>query len=234
MSHAPARAPDAASPPADAPIYRLLERISRAAMGVAGWCYLAITVLICFDIGARRLLGFSSESTTELTGYLMAIGMSWGLAGTLFERGHVRIDVLVQQVPLRTRVWLHLATLLALIVSTGFFVYGAGSLALDSWQMGATDLSSLRTPMALPQGLWAGGLALLLLAAIAVGLRSVRELAAGRPDTVDRMLMARSYEEEAAETLEAVAMPEAAAMPGATDRTPPPPPPPPAASGAPR
>jgi TRAP-type mannitol/chloroaromatic compound transport system permease small subunit len=76
-------------------VHRALEWLSGRAMTVAGWCYLAITVLICFDIAARRLLGFSTEATTELTGYLMAIGMSWGLAGTLFERGHVRIDVLV-------------------------------------------------------------------------------------------------------------------------------------------
>src|SRR6218665_327604 len=110
-------------------MFRTLEWLSRRAMTVAGWCYLLITALICFDILARRLLGFSSEATAELTGYLMAVGMSWGLAGTLFERGHVRIDVLVQKLPLKVRVWLHLASLAALLVATGFFVYGAFSLA---------------------------------------------------------------------------------------------------------
>ena len=186
-------------------MYTMLEAVSRRAMSVAGWCYLLITLLICFDIGARRLLGFSSESTTELTGYLMAVGMSWGMAGTLFERGHVRIDVLVQKLPLKVRVWLHLASLLALLVATGFFVQGAFSLARDSWELGATDLSTLRTPMVIPQGLWAAGLALMLLAALALLVRAVRRLAAGQQDEVDRMLMARSYEDEAAETLEAVA-----------------------------
>jgi len=186
-------------------MFTMLEAISRRAMSVAGWCYLLITLLICFDIGARRLLGFSSESTTELTGYLMAVGMSWGMAGTLFERGHVRIDVLVQKLPLKVRVWLHLASLLALLVATGFFVQGAISLARDSWELGATDLSTLRTPMVIPQGLWAAGLALMLLAALALLVRALQRLAAGDRDTVDRMLMARSYEDEAAETLEAVA-----------------------------
>lgn len=183
-------------------------------MGVAGWCYLAITALICFDIVARRLLGFSSGSTTELTGYLMAIGMSWGMAGTLYERGHVRIDVLVQKLPLRVRVWLHLLSLIALLVSSGFFVYGAFTLALDSWQLGASDLSSLSTPMALPQGLWAAGMALLLLAGIALLARSLRALSGGRAAEVDALLMARGYEEEAAETLEAVAEAKIAAPAG--------------------
>jgi len=174
-------------------------------MHVAGWCYLGITLLITFDIIARRLMGFSTEATTEVTGYLMAIGMSWGMAGTLFERGHVRIDVLVQKLPLKVRVWLHMASLLALLVSTAFFVYGAYSLARDSWELGATDLSTLRMPMVVPQGLWAAGLALLLLTVVAMAARSLRQLAGGEADAMDRMLMARTYEDEAAETLEAVA-----------------------------
>lgn len=174
-------------------------------MHVAGWCYLGITLLITFDIIARRLMGFSTEATTEVTGYLMAIGMSWGMAGTLFERGHVRIDVLVQKLPLKVRVWLHMASLLALLVSTAFFVYGACSLARDSWELGATDLSTLRMPMVVPQGLWAAGLALLLLTVVAMAVRSLRQLAGGEADAMDHMLMARTYEDEAAETLEAVA-----------------------------
>lgn len=185
-------------------MFRLVEVAARHAMSVAGWAYVAITALICFDIVARRLLGFSSEATSELTGYLMAIGMTWGMAGTLIERGHVRIDVLVQKLPLAVRVWLHLASLAALAVTAGFFVYGAVSLARDSLELGATDLSALRTPLALPQGLWAAGLALLALAVVTLGARALAQLRERRLDDLDRMLMARSYEDEAAETLEAV------------------------------
>lgn len=189
-------------------------------MTVAGWCYLAITVLITFDIVARRLLGFSTEATTEVTGYLMAIGMSWGLAGTLLERGHVRIDVLVQKLPLKLRVWLHMASLLALLVSTAFFVYGGFSLARDSLELGSTDLSTLRMPMVIPQGLWAAGLALLLLTVVAMAMRSVVQLASGQADAMDRMLMARTYEDEAAETLEAVAeAQEGMQLPGGATKT---------------
>ena len=186
-------------------MYAALQWVGRRAMFVAGLCYLLITLLICFDIAARHLLGFSSEATIEMTGYMMAVGMTWGLAGTLFERGHVRIDVLVQKMPLRVRVWLHLASLVALIVSTGFYTWGAVSLARDSFSFDATDLSTLRTPLVIPQGLWAAGFALLLLAALALALRAVRQLALGQYDEMDRALMARTYVDEATETLEAVA-----------------------------
>ena len=79
------------------------------------------------------------------------------------------------------------------------------SLARDSFSFDATDLSTLRTPLVIPQGLWAAGFALLLLAALALALRAVRQLALGQYDEMDRALMARTYVDEAAETLEAVA-----------------------------
>jgi hypothetical protein len=66
-------------------------------------------------------------------------------------------------------------------------------------------LSALHTPLAIPQGLWAAGLALLLLAGLAIAARALRQLAIGDADAMDRMLMARTYIDEAAETLEAVA-----------------------------
>ena len=46
---------------------------------------------------------------------------------------------------------------------------------------------------------------LLLLAALALALRSIAQLARGDLDAMDRALMARTYEDEAAETLDAVA-----------------------------
>jgi TRAP-type C4-dicarboxylate transport system permease small subunit len=183
---------------------RTLQWISHRAMGLAGWCYLAMTLLICFDIVARRLLGFSSESTTEITGYLLAIGMSWGLAGTLLERGHVRIDVLLQRMPLKWRALLHLLSLLALAVSTGFFVWGSVSLAWDSGTLGATDLSGLRMPLVLPQGLWSAGFVLFGWAILAVLLRGVTQCLQGRADRMDAELTSRSYQEEADETLHAL------------------------------
>jgi TRAP-type C4-dicarboxylate transport system permease small subunit len=158
---------------------RWIEWVSRRAMGLAGWCYLAMTVLICFDIGARRLLGFSTEATTELSGYLMAIGMSWALAGTLLERGHVRIDVLLQKLPLGWRVVFHLLSLSALLLSIGFFIWGSASLALDSLSFGSTDLTTLMA-------------------------RSLRQSLNGEWQAMDHSLMSRSDLEEADETLQAL------------------------------
>jgi len=96
-----------------------LERVSQHALSIAGWCYLAMTGFICFDIVARRMLGFSSGATSELSGYLLGVGMTWGLAATLLDRCHVRIDLLVQKLPLGLRVWLHAWAIAALLTVAG-------------------------------------------------------------------------------------------------------------------
>jgi TRAP-type C4-dicarboxylate transport system permease small subunit len=183
--------------------WRVLQRASEHAVSVAGWCYLAMTALICFDIVARRVLGFSSGATSELSGYLLGIGMAWGLAGTLLDRAHVRIDLLVQKLPLGVRAWLHVAALAVLLVVAGFFAWGSASLAIDSYQLHATDVSLLRTPLVLPQALWAAGFALFFVVALGLCARVLAALAGREPAKVEKALGTRGYQDEVAETLEA-------------------------------
>lgn len=183
---------------------RLITWLSRQALAAAGFAYLAITLLICFDVVGRRLLGFSTGSTTELTGYLMAAAMSWGLAGTLIERAHVRIDVLVQKAPPKLRVWLHAIAITALLVFGVFMAWGAVHMALETYEFGATDLSVWSIPLAIPQGIWAAGFALLLLGVLALIARAASLMLKRDYEGVDRLLVARSYVDEATETLEAV------------------------------
>jgi TRAP-type C4-dicarboxylate transport system permease small subunit len=184
--------------------YKAVGFIAQHAMTVAGWAYLGITALICFDILARRWLGFSSGSTTELSGYLMAGAMTWGMAGTLLDRGHVRIDVLVQRLPLKLRIWLHIVSLALLLLTVGFFAWGATSLATYSWELRAADLSALAVPLAIPQGIWAAGLIMFFVTALFLAIRSLWLIIKGNGALADSLLMARTYVDEAQETLQAV------------------------------
>lgn len=172
---------------------------------LAGVAYLAMTALIVFDIVARRLLGFSTEATVELTGYLLALGMSAGLAGTLVQRAHVRIDVLIQKLSARGRAWMHLLALSCVLLTASVFAWGAWRLAAESWQLSATDLSSMRTPLWIPQGAWWLGLTLFAAVALAQWLHVLRRLASRDWRGVDAMLRPKGYEEEAQECLQVLA-----------------------------
>src|SRR5579871_5302010 len=176
-------------------VRRLGEEAARWMNRVAGWIYIAAALFITFDVLARQFLGFSSKSTVELTGYMLAVGISWGLGFALVERVHVRIDVLINRLPLGLRQYLHVLALLLLAVFAGFLAWASIMLVRESMEFHATDLSPLSVPLAAPQALWALGLcaffALTVLMVIEVALLLVKRDGAG----VDRLLGQRTYEE---------------------------------------
>jgi TRAP-type C4-dicarboxylate transport system permease small subunit len=182
----------------------VLRGTARAMNAAAGWMFFACAGFIAFDVFARNFLGFSSRSTTEVTGYMLAFGVSWGLAHTLRERGHVRVDLFINRMPPGIRQYLHALALLLLAVFAAYATYGAACLAWESFEFGATDMSALRTPLALPQGLFAFGFAMLLASALELLVETLVLIAARKPQDIDRLLASRSYEEEAAEVLDAV------------------------------
>ncbi len=170
----------------------------------AGWMFFVCAAFITFDVLARKYLGFSSKSTTEVTGYMLAFGMAWGLAHTLFERGHVRVDMLVNRTPIGVRQYLHAIALLLLAVFAGYATYGGILLATESFDFGATDMSALRMPLVVPQSLWAFGLAMLFVTVVELFVETLALLALNRGDEIDRLVSSRTYADDTAEALQAV------------------------------
>ncbi len=186
---------------------RAVARVGTLMGYVAGWGFLAISALITFDVLGRRFFGISTQATTELSGYALAFGMAWGLAHTLSMRAHVRIDVVVNLFPPRVRQWLHLTSLAFLGVLTGYLFYGAWTLVEESMLFNATDISVIRTPLAIPQGLWAAGIGVFFVLIIALFVEALLLVLAGRTGEAEALLTSRTYQEEVAEALEAVGEP---------------------------
>jgi TRAP-type C4-dicarboxylate transport system permease small subunit len=182
----------------------MIARLGTGMGYAAGWGFILCAAFITFDVLARRFLGFSSQSTTELTGYALAFGISWALAHALTSRAHVRIDVLINYLPPKIRYPMHLLSLLALAVFIGFVAKGAWELVDESLLFGATDISVLRTPLWIPQGLWTFGIIVFLVLILLMLAESTLLVIAGRGAEAEALLHARSYDEEAAEALEAV------------------------------
>jgi TRAP-type C4-dicarboxylate transport system permease small subunit len=173
--------------------------------------------------GASSSAPPSSPSTcwrAELTGYALAFGISWALAHALTCRAHVRIDVLINFLPAKIRYPMHLLSLAALAVFIGFVAKGAWELVDESLLFGATDISVLRTPLWIPQGLWTFGILVFLVLILLMLAESTLLVLAGRGSEAEALLHQRTYDEEAAEALEAVgavdALPAAVTGKGAT------------------
>jgi TRAP-type C4-dicarboxylate transport system permease small subunit len=186
---------------------RSVARLGTLMGYAAGWGFIGISGLITFDVLARRFLGFSTQATTELSGYALAFGIAWGLAHTLSMRAHVRIDVIVNRFPPRIRAWLHLTSLAFLGALIGYLFYGAWTLVEESLLFNATDISVIRTPLAIPQGLWAFGIGVFFVLICLLFIECLLLILVGRGDEVEGLLHTRTYEEEVAEALEAVGEP---------------------------
>ena len=178
-----------------------------ALMGyAAGWNYVACALFITADIVGRSALGVSSTATVEVTGYMLAVGIAWGLAHTLARRAHIRVDVWVNRLPLRLRAVLHLVSLLLLGGFAAFCAWAAWELVDESALFDAHDNSALRVPLVIPQGLWTAGIVAFCAMILVLALESVLSLVLGQPAELDRLLGSRTLEDETAEALEAVEM----------------------------
>lgn len=183
---------------------RMIDALARLMNRCAGWMFVLCAFFITFDVLARKFLGFSSQSTTELSGYMLGVGIAWGLSGALEARTHVRIDILIQKVPPRIRGYLHWVALATLAVFAGFLVYGAWHTTMESWDFKATDNSLLKTPLIIPQGLWLIGIGVFGVMAVLRVLEVALLLPRGDIDAIEHLTGPRSYIEEADEALEAI------------------------------
>ncbi len=182
----------------------LLEHLTGAMGYAAGWGFIVCAFFISFDVVARKFFGFSSQATTEITAYMLAMGLSWGLAHALSMRAHVRIDLLINKLPLRYRQWLHLTSLAALGIFAAFLAKASYDLVDESLMFRATDTSVLRIPLAWPQGIWALGLGVFALTILVMFIENLLLVLAGRGAEAEANLMPRSFSEEVEEALEAV------------------------------
>jgi TRAP-type C4-dicarboxylate transport system permease small subunit len=182
---------------------RAVERVGRVMNAAAGWLFIAGALFVTFDVLGRRLVGVSSQATVEITGYLLATGLTWGLTEALASRAHIRVDVLVRRLPLGLRAWMHALALAFLAVLAFFLVWRGWALVYESWEFGARDSSAFSIPLVPPQGMWALGFTVFFVLTGLLLLEVLVLLALRRPDAVDRLLGPRTLEEETQEVLEA-------------------------------
>lgn len=97
-----------------ASVLDLLDRaVASAAAVLAGagvLCVIAMMLVVSNEVGARYLLNAPSTWSDETASYLLIAIVFLGLAQTLRTRSHIRIDIVVNLVSSRTRLWLDLAS----------------------------------------------------------------------------------------------------------------------------
>ena len=124
-------------------------------------CMAAMFLLIFGEVLSRAFLGRSIHFSWEYAGYSIGAVVFLAAATTLRRGVHVRLTLLIDNLPARLRAAGEvLATLVALaimlVVTSALF-----TMVATAWTSGATSPTYMRTPLYIPQGLMLLGLVML-------------------------------------------------------------------------
>ena len=147
---------------------RYLTRVVEAAAIAAGWGLFALALLVGFEVIARKFFAYSLKGVDEVGGYVLAIASAIGFIYGLAANAHIRVDILITRLGVRTQVVLHFLAYLTLAVFALLFAWRAAAVLWRSWILDAVAPTPLATPLTLPQGLWVLALACFAVTAITV------------------------------------------------------------------
>jgi len=141
----------------------LLDRLYQIAALLAGFCIVAMAVLILGQI-IGRWFGVIVPSTEDFSGYLLAAASFLALPYTLRSAGHIRVNLLVSQLRGAKRKAMEALVLLLGLLFSGFAAYSSIQLVVESWRFGDISQGYISVPLWIPQTPMALGLVILTIA----------------------------------------------------------------------
>lgn len=163
---------------------------------IGGAALLLVSLLVSVEVILRKFANLTLGGADEISGYVFAISTSWALSYTLFNRGHIRIDVLYNYFGDQGKALLDVVSLLSLGLMGAFVSwYGFGVLE-RSHALASKANTPLATPLWLPQLFWAMGLALFLWSICLLVVLAVRATLRGDTRTVKKLAGIPSIDED--------------------------------------
>lgn len=144
-------------------VVRFIERVSVLLGGhLMGWLLMVLMFMILVEVLTRYILQSPLSIAEEYGGYMLVAITFLGLGYTWKERGHVRVEWVINALSLKVQSWLRLITL---IMATSFaliMIKASYDLVSYSYLFGTRSGSWLRTPLIWPQIVLIIGAVLLL------------------------------------------------------------------------
>ena len=136
-----------------------LERIARAAVWIGGAALLAAAVMVTIDVFMRKLFSLTMSGSDEISGYVFAAGTTWAYSYCLLHRSNIRIDAVYNLFPKRLRGALDILGVVLLLVYNAVLTRHAWEAFATSWERDSVSITTLATPLWIPQLFWVTGLA---------------------------------------------------------------------------
>ena len=117
-------------------IIQFIDRLNDLIGRAVSWLTLAMVIVTCAVVVARYVFSFGSIALQETVMYLHGMVFLTGIAFTLKEQGHVRVDVLHERFSERTRALIDiLGNLLFLLPVAGYIFWASLDYVSFSWSV---------------------------------------------------------------------------------------------------
>ena len=166
----------------------MIRRLVDALTMLCGWGLVVFSLGVGVEIVGRRYLGFSLQGVDEVGGYLMAVAVAAGFSCALYDRAHIRIDLLLGHVPGRLAMCLNVLALVGLFVFAVFLASRGLLVLTESYQLEAVSSTPLLTPMVVPQSIWVGSLVLFAIVSLSCAVRALRHALRGEAEAVESLI----------------------------------------------
>jgi len=122
---------------------RLIDRVVATIGDAFSWLWLVLLAVIIGNIILRYVFSQGMIELEELQWYLYAAAWLVGMSYTFVHDGHVRVDVIHENLRFKTKMWLELFGLILLFLPFVYFVlvYSLPFVQL-SWETGETSTSA--------------------------------------------------------------------------------------------
>ncbi|MGI9522413.1 MAG: TRAP transporter small permease subunit [Hyphomicrobiaceae bacterium] len=177
-------------------LHNALERISRYAVWLGGAALLVSAIIVTVDVLARKFLSVTMSGSDEISGYVFAAATTWAYSYCVIHRANVRIDALYNLLPRLARAWLDVLGLFLLFVYMCFLTPTAYEVLETSWLRNSVSVTTLLTPLWIPQAFWFAGLVLFNITLFVVLLYALVSLLIGDPGRVQAIAGTLSVQEE--------------------------------------
>lgn len=157
----------------------ILDRLTWGIERVLAYAFIAAVALNFINVVGRYGFGNTLLSADELQIFIMVFMTFLGAAVVAWRNQHLRMDVLVNALPLPIRRLIRIAELTAIVVLTSFVMWNSTYYAEQMFMLGrVSDMAGM--PMWIPHGAVAVGFGLMALISF---LRLVELLVGRRPDS---------------------------------------------------
>lgn len=136
---------------------------------------LLLGFFITYQVAARNLDWPRAPGTDVMSGYILGMAATWGLAYTLRSDANVRIDVLLPLMGPRVRAIADFAAVMGLAFLAYIVTWKMWGDVVTSYQLNQYSNDYPRTPLFFPKAFIAAGYSLLLLAALQMLLSTLAE-----------------------------------------------------------